>query len=140
MTEIRLDVLAIGDAMVDVIASADDSFLQEERLVKGSMQVLDAEGARRLYAQMSQARETSGGSHPLHAFEVARLELRRLRQEGLLLPEPDADETNEDEANDDENRSTVDLRMGSAPLKASTQLERSSVAFSSSLTFRAHSS
>lgn len=62
MTEIRLDVLAIGDAMVDVIASADDSFLQEERLVKGSMQVLDAEGARRLYAQMSQARETSGGS------------------------------------------------------------------------------
>ncbi|HET9426978.1 MAG TPA: adenosine kinase [Allosphingosinicella sp.] len=62
MTEIRLDVLAIGDAVVDVIAIADDSFLAEERLVKGSMQVLDAEGARRLYARMSQARETSGGS------------------------------------------------------------------------------
>jgi sugar/nucleoside kinase (ribokinase family) len=58
----RLDVLAIGDAVVDVIATADDSFLAEERLVKGSMQVLDAEGATRLYAKMSQARETSGGS------------------------------------------------------------------------------
>jgi sugar/nucleoside kinase (ribokinase family) len=62
VTETRLDVVAIGDAVVDVIASADDSFLLEEGLVKGSMQVLDAEGATRLYAKMSQARETSGGS------------------------------------------------------------------------------
>ena len=58
----RLDVLAIGDAVVDVIATADDSFLIEEGLVKGSMQVLDADGATRLYAHMRQARETSGGS------------------------------------------------------------------------------
>jgi sugar/nucleoside kinase (ribokinase family) len=62
VTETRLDVLAIGDAVVDVIAIAEDSFLVEEGLVKGSMQVLDADGATRLYAQMSQARETSGGS------------------------------------------------------------------------------
>ncbi len=62
MTETRLDVLAIGDAVVDVIATAEDSFLVAEGLVKGSMQVLDADGATRLYAQMSQARETSGGS------------------------------------------------------------------------------
>ncbi|MBV9884590.1 MAG: adenosine kinase [Sphingomonadaceae bacterium] len=60
--ETRLDVLAIGDAVVDVIATADDEFLVEEGLVKGSMQVLDAAGATRLYARMSQARETSGGS------------------------------------------------------------------------------
>ena len=62
MTETRLDVLAIGDAVVDVIAAAEDEFLASERLVKGSMQVLDAEGATRLYAHMRQARETSGGS------------------------------------------------------------------------------
>ena len=62
VTEPRLDVLAIGDAIVDVIATADDSFLDEEKLVKGSMQVLDADGATRLYARMRQARETSGGS------------------------------------------------------------------------------
>jgi sugar/nucleoside kinase (ribokinase family) len=62
VTETRLDVLAIGDAVVDVIATADDDFLIEERLVKGSMQVLDADGATRLYARMGQARETSGGS------------------------------------------------------------------------------
>ena len=62
MTETRLDVLAIGDAVVDVIATAEDEFLVAEGLVKGSMQVLDADGATRLYARMSQARETSGGS------------------------------------------------------------------------------
>ncbi len=62
MTDIRLDVLAIGDAVVDVIAAAEDRFLVEERLVKGSMQVLDADGATRLYAQMGHAQETSGGS------------------------------------------------------------------------------
>ena len=50
MTETRLDVLAIGDAIVDVIATADDEFLREEGLVKGSMQVLDAEGAAGLIA------------------------------------------------------------------------------------------
>ena len=55
-------MLAIGDAVVDVIATASDAFLVEERLVKGSMQVLDAEGAASLYAKMRQARETSGGS------------------------------------------------------------------------------
>lgn len=55
-------MLAIGDAVVDVIASAEESLLVEEGLVKGSMQVLDADGATRLYAKMSHAREMSGGS------------------------------------------------------------------------------
>jgi sugar/nucleoside kinase (ribokinase family) len=62
VSETRLDVLAIGDAIVDVIATAEDQFLEDEGLVKGSMQVLDAGGATRLYAKMRQARETSGGS------------------------------------------------------------------------------
>jgi sugar/nucleoside kinase (ribokinase family) len=62
VTEPRLDVLAIGDAIVDVIASAEEAFLVEEKLVKGSMRLIDADEAKRLYAHMGQARETSGGS------------------------------------------------------------------------------
>jgi sugar/nucleoside kinase (ribokinase family) len=62
VTQTRLDVLAIGDAIVDVIATADDAFLVEEGLPKGSMRLIDAAEASRLYARMSQARETSGGS------------------------------------------------------------------------------
>ena len=62
MKSTRLDVLAIGDAVVDVIATTDDSFLEREGRVKGSMRGLDAAEATRLYANMGPARETSGGS------------------------------------------------------------------------------
>jgi sugar/nucleoside kinase (ribokinase family) len=62
VTGTRLDVLAIGDAVVDVLAYIDDSFLDDVHVVKGSMQVLDAEGATELYARMPQADEVSGGS------------------------------------------------------------------------------
>ena len=62
MSDTKLDVLAIGDAVVDVIADAGDDFLLAEGLIKGSMCVLTADEARRLYDHMGPARETSGGS------------------------------------------------------------------------------
>ncbi len=62
MTGPRLDVLALGNAIVDVIATADDSFLTAEGLPKGSMRLIDAEEAARLYDHMGPAREISGGS------------------------------------------------------------------------------
>jgi sugar/nucleoside kinase (ribokinase family) len=57
-----LDIVAIGDAIVDVIATCDDAFLVEHDLPKGMMQLLDTNAASRLYAAMGNARETSGGS------------------------------------------------------------------------------
>jgi len=62
VTDNRLDVLAIGNAIVDVIATADDDFLTRECLPKGSMRLIDAEEATRLYDHMGPAREISGGS------------------------------------------------------------------------------
>ena len=62
MTQQAPDIVAIGDAIVDVIATCDDAFLVEHGLPKGSMQLLDTEAANRLYAAMGNARETSGGS------------------------------------------------------------------------------
>jgi sugar/nucleoside kinase (ribokinase family) len=56
------DIVAIGDAIVDVIATCDDAFLLEHDLPKGSMQLLDPGSAARLYAAMGTAQETSGGS------------------------------------------------------------------------------
>jgi sugar/nucleoside kinase (ribokinase family) len=69
----RLDVLAIGNAIVDVIADADDAFLDAEGLTKGSMRLIDAEEAERLYAHMGPAREVSGGSAGNTAAGVAAL-------------------------------------------------------------------
>ncbi len=62
MSSRALDIVAIGDAIVDVIATCDDSFLEEHRLPRGGMQLLTADQADALYAAMGPAREISGGS------------------------------------------------------------------------------
>ena len=62
MTQPAIDIIAIGDAIVDVIATCDDAFLAAHHLPKGGMQLLDSESADRLYAAMGNSRETSGGS------------------------------------------------------------------------------
>lgn len=61
-TPARFDVLAIGNAIVDVIARADDSLIESEGLVKGSMRLIDTDEAEHLYAAMGPAIEMSGGS------------------------------------------------------------------------------
>jgi len=61
MTDPRLDVLTIGNAIVDVIADTTDAFLEAEGLTKSSMRLIDAEEAERLYAHMGVARQVSGG-------------------------------------------------------------------------------
>ena len=62
MPDRRIDVLAIGNAIVDVIADADDDFLAAEGMHKGAMRLIDEEEANRLYGAMGPAREASGGS------------------------------------------------------------------------------
>jgi sugar/nucleoside kinase (ribokinase family) len=76
MTDRRLDVLAIGNAIVDVIADADDAFLAREGMHKGAMRLIDEAEAERLYADMGPARELSGGSAANTAAGIAALGLR----------------------------------------------------------------
>ena len=52
MAAATLDVVGIGNAIVDVIAQADDAFCAREGLAKGSMQLIDAARAEALYAAM----------------------------------------------------------------------------------------
>jgi len=62
VTSSNLDIVAIGDAIVDVIATTDDAFVNARGLPRGGMQLLTAEQADELYAAMGPAREISGGS------------------------------------------------------------------------------
>jgi len=55
-------VVGIGNALVDVIAHADDSFLVEHQLVKGSMALIETDRAVELYRDLGSAVEMSGGS------------------------------------------------------------------------------
>lgn len=58
----RLDLVAIGNAIVDVIAPVEDSFLAANDVPRGSMSLIDTDRAASLYAAMPAAREISGGS------------------------------------------------------------------------------
>ena len=57
-----IDVVGVGNAIVDVIAHADERFLAELGLAKGAMTLIDAERAESLYRAMGPAIESSGGS------------------------------------------------------------------------------
>src|SRR5580765_4722787 len=62
MTSVRYDVLGIGNAIVDVIAKADDDFLVAQGMHKGGMALIDEARAQAIYAAMGPAVESSGGS------------------------------------------------------------------------------
>lgn len=62
MSAPALDVVGIGNAIVDIIARCDDTLLARHQLSKGHMRLIDAAEVERLYADMGQAIETSGGS------------------------------------------------------------------------------
>jgi len=62
MMDSKYDVLGIGNAIVDVLARADETFLARHGFVKGTMQLIDEDTAHNLYTQMSSAVEQSGGS------------------------------------------------------------------------------
>ncbi len=62
MSQPKLDVVAIGNAIVDILASTPEDLIISEGLTKGSMQLVDAPRAAALYAKMGPAHEVSGGS------------------------------------------------------------------------------
>jgi len=62
MTATRYDVIGIGNAIVDVIARAEDDFLVKHKMAKGAMSLIDEPRAEAIYAAMGPATEISGGS------------------------------------------------------------------------------
>ncbi len=76
MTNPTLDVLCIGNAIVDVIADADDAFLANQQLDKGAMRLIDEAEAVRLYGMMGPGREVSGGSAGNTAAGLAAFGIR----------------------------------------------------------------
>lgn len=76
MNQKTVDVLAIGNAIVDVITDADDAFLEGQGMAKGSMRLIDASEAERLYGAMGPGRELSGGSAANTVAGLAALGLK----------------------------------------------------------------
>ncbi|WP_099866114.1 adenosine kinase [Pararhizobium haloflavum] len=66
-----IDVLCIGNAIVDIIARCEEEFLTDNGIIKGAMNLIDAERAELLYDRMGPALEASGGSAGNTAAGVA---------------------------------------------------------------------
>ncbi len=62
MPAATLDVVGVGNAIVDVLAEVDDDFIGEHDLARGAMTLIDRERAVELYAAMPAGLEESGGS------------------------------------------------------------------------------
>ena len=69
----RLDVLCVGNAIVDVFARREDSFIEEHAIGKGVMNLVDAERSAALLAALADARAMSGGSAANTAVGIAAL-------------------------------------------------------------------
>ena len=68
-----LDVVGIGNALVDVLSQADEGLLARQGLVKGTMHLVDEERAHALYEAMGPGVEVSGGSAANTMVGVASL-------------------------------------------------------------------
>jgi sugar/nucleoside kinase (ribokinase family) len=73
MATLRYDVLGIGNAIVDVLARAEDDFLQKQGMAKGTMALIDEKRADAIYDSMGPAVEISGGSAANTVVGVASL-------------------------------------------------------------------
>ncbi|MDP8917298.1 MAG: PfkB family carbohydrate kinase, partial [Pseudomonadota bacterium] len=71
MSQTRIDVLTLGNAIVDVLAHTDEAFLLQKKVHKGAMQLIDEARAEELYGDMGPAIIVSGGSGANTAAGVA---------------------------------------------------------------------
>lgn len=69
----RYDVVAIGNALVDVLAYEDDDFVTRTNVERGAMTLVDAARSDEIYSHMNPATEVSGGSAANTAAGVAAL-------------------------------------------------------------------
>lgn len=73
MSHTRIDVLTLGNAIVDVLAHTDEAFLLAKNVHKGAMQLIDEARAEELYGDMGPAIVVSGGSAANTAAGIASL-------------------------------------------------------------------
>jgi sugar/nucleoside kinase (ribokinase family) len=57
-----IDMLGIGNAILDILAHTEDAFLEEWGMRKGDMALIDENRAQAIYEQLGQTKEVSGGS------------------------------------------------------------------------------
>ena len=52
-----IDVVGVGNAIVDVITEVEESFIEEQNLIKGSMSLISAERSAEMHQAMPAGKE-----------------------------------------------------------------------------------
>jgi sugar/nucleoside kinase (ribokinase family) len=76
MTSAKYDVLAIGNAIFDILVQTDEGFLAAHGMTKGGMALIDEARAVSIYRDMGPATEMSGGSAANTVVGIASLGAR----------------------------------------------------------------
>lgn len=84
----KIDVLGLGNSLVDLIAEADDSYLEAQDMAKGAMTLIDEDRAEALYAVRQNPRIVSGGSAAntiagVASFGVSAAYIGKVKQDEL---------------------------------------------------------
>jgi len=84
----KIDVLGLGNSMVDLIAEADDAWLVKQDMAKGAMTLIDEDRAEALYAARPYPKVISGGSAAntlagVASFGVKAAYIGKVRQDEL---------------------------------------------------------
>src|SRR5271157_3891010 len=58
----RVEVLGLGNSLVDILSFIDDAYLSAQDMLKGAMTLIDEDRAEALYAARVDPRVISGGS------------------------------------------------------------------------------
>ena len=72
----KYDIVGIGNAIVDLIAEVDDSYLKKNTITKGSMSLVDYDVANRIGNEVNIIRTISGGSVANSIVSIAQQNLK----------------------------------------------------------------
>jgi len=76
MSKEELDIVGIGNAIVDVFANVDENFLKENNIEKGIMTLISEADAEKIYGQIKPKKEISGGSVANTIFSLSQLNIK----------------------------------------------------------------
>jgi adenosine kinase len=72
----KYDIVGIGNAIVDLIAEVDDSYLKKNKIIKGSMSLVDYDVVNRIGNEVNIIRTISGGSVANSIVSMAQQNLK----------------------------------------------------------------
>lgn len=76
MNEEKLDIVGIGNAIVDVLVSSDEGFLKDSKIEKGIMTLISKEDAERIYQTIKPEKQISGGSVANTIFSLSQMKVK----------------------------------------------------------------